>query len=95
VLLTIISFWLIRKTEPLACSDPAIVERFTPVTSLSVAPEPLLKLTTLPLPMEKPFQSMMPVVEDWSTVSDVALRPFRRHLDAGETPAVRHEMESG
>jgi hypothetical protein len=45
-------------------------ERLPPVTRFSVAPEPLSKLTPFLRPMEKLFQSMMPVVEDCFTVSD-------------------------
>ncbi len=47
-----------------------MVERLPPVTLLSVAPEPLSKLTLFFEPIEKLFQSMMPVVDDCFTVSD-------------------------
>jgi hypothetical protein len=47
-----------------------MVERLPPVTLLSVAPEPLSKVTPFFAPTEKLFQSMMPVVEDCFTVSE-------------------------
>ena len=64
----------------MAFSEPAMVDRLPPVTRFSVAPLPLSNVTLFFLPIEKLFQSMMPVAEDWSMVRpelpDLAMEPL-------------------
>ena len=48
---------------------PEMFDAAPPVTRFSVAPVPLLIWTVPPLPIEKPFQSMIARDPDWLTVS--------------------------
>ncbi len=52
----------------MAVSEPSSCEGTLPVTRFSVAPEPLLKLTAPPLPIENVFQLMMAARDDWLMV---------------------------
>ena len=46
-----------------------IADDAEPVTRLSVAPEPLLKLTVPPCPTEKLFQLTIALFDDWLIVN--------------------------
>ena len=77
----------------MAESWPAIVDRSPPVTRLSVAPVPLLKLTLPPEPIENVCQSTMARAELWSTVTVDA--PFVRvAVPATTCPPVGKMMPS-
>ena len=76
----------------MARNEPATFERSLPVTRFKVAPEPLSKVTWFLGPMEKLFQSMMPVVLDCLTVSEalallIEPRPDEKCPPPGSAPA--------
>ena len=65
-----------------------MVERLAPVTRFSVAPEPLRKLTLPPEPMEKVFQLMIALPEDWVTVSPPVVSEPMLAVPAATRPPV-------
>jgi hypothetical protein len=64
-------------------------ERDPPVTRFRVAPAPLLKNTEPPLPMEKPFQFIMPLAVFWFIVIEEPEEAIVPEPKAKEPPVGR------